>query len=535
MAIFNNMSITNKGQVLYAKAQAGQELHFTKMMVGSGKIDSRNPATLTTLIEPKFDVGIQEITPNTELKTATISGTINNSGVTEATYICEIGLFAQDPDEGEILYAYGTAGQYGDYYAPASMGPFSWNYQINAAIGNSSNVTIELSNLTYDYGVFNTNTNFLKLTGGNQKEINQNIDTLIANLYKLSEGTVYPVNASGTNDYTGIITGLKEYKEPLGLAVKIPNNSTGACTININGLGAKAILKANGNAVTNLNANSIYTMRYNGTNFILQGEGGSGNATAADILAGKTASTDAGDIIGEAPNNGAINAALNAGQSKVIPKGYTEGGTITANSLASQTQATAGAGDILSGKDAYVNGKKVTGNIPNRGEYQYAGGFGEGGDYYAMNHIPWGFYPNYGDGWAPEIRFPKDSLRNYLGVHAHKIVSGQQIAGVWGSATAVDLLVTGTLPNIGMGSSASVNLPFTPRVVFATFYNGYGGASGYSSIVYSNNFPHLDNNNSGNWGQYGIVRITFSGTTMIVNNASSRNFVCAGFRWCAIQ
>ena len=59
MAIFNNMSITNKGQVLYAKAQAGQELHFTKMMVGSGKIDSRNPATLTTLIEPKFDVGIQ--------------------------------------------------------------------------------------------------------------------------------------------------------------------------------------------------------------------------------------------------------------------------------------------------------------------------------------------------------------------------------------------------------------------------------------------------------------------------------------------
>ncbi|WP_435522077.1 hypothetical protein, partial [Clostridium neonatale] len=110
MAIFNNMSITNKGQVLYAKAQAGQELHFTKMMVGSGNLDTRNPATLTALIKPKFDVGIQEITPNTELKTATISGTISNSGVTEATYICEIGLFAEDPDEGEILYAYGTAG-----------------------------------------------------------------------------------------------------------------------------------------------------------------------------------------------------------------------------------------------------------------------------------------------------------------------------------------------------------------------------------------------------------------------------------------
>ena len=33
---FSNMSITNKGQVLYAKAQAGQELHFTKIIVSYG-------------------------------------------------------------------------------------------------------------------------------------------------------------------------------------------------------------------------------------------------------------------------------------------------------------------------------------------------------------------------------------------------------------------------------------------------------------------------------------------------------------------
>lgn len=406
MAIFNNMSITNKGQVLYAKAQAGQELHFTKMMVGSGNLDTRNPAILTALIEPKFDVGIQEITPNTELKTATISGTINNSGVTEATYICEIGLFAQDPDEGEILYAYGTAGQYGDYYAPASMGPFSWNYQINAAIGNAANVTIELSNLTNDYGVFNTNTTFLRLTGGNQKEINKSIDTFIDNLYKLSEGTVYPVNASGTNDYTGIITGLKEYKEPLALAVKIPNDSTGACTININGLGAKAILKANGNTVTNLKANSIYTMRYNGTNFILQGEGGSGNATAADILAGKTASTDAGDIVGTMPNRGSLDKVLSLNETFNLLAGYYSGG-------------------------------RVTQNIPNRGESQNAGGFGEGGDYYSMNNIPYGYYPQSNNGWAPEIRISKDTVRNHLGITADKIVSGQSIAGVAGNAKTI--------------------------------------------------------------------------------------------------
>lgn len=182
MAIFNNMAITNKGQALYAKAQAGLELHFTKIMVGSGQLETRNPMTLTELIEPKFDIGIQSITPNTELKTATISGTINNSEVTEAVYICEIGLFADDPDEGEILYAYGSAGTYGDYYAPATQGAYSWNYQINAAIGNAANVTVELSNLAYDYGVISTNSTLVKITGGNQKEINKSIDSALQNL-----------------------------------------------------------------------------------------------------------------------------------------------------------------------------------------------------------------------------------------------------------------------------------------------------------------------------------------------------------------
>lgn len=183
MAIFNNMSITNKGQALYAKVQAGIELKFTKMMVGSGDIDARNPATLLDLIEPKYTVGIQNMVPNTEAKTALISGTIDNRDMTEAVYICEIGLYAQDPDEGEILYAYGTAGKYGDYYAPASRGPFTWNYQINAAIGNAANISIILSNLSYDYGISNTNTTFLVISGATQKELNKSIDT---NLNKIN-------------------------------------------------------------------------------------------------------------------------------------------------------------------------------------------------------------------------------------------------------------------------------------------------------------------------------------------------------------
>ena len=55
---------------------------------------------------------------------------------------------------------------------------------------------------------------------------------------------------------------------------------------------------------------------------------------------------------------------LNCGDVYTIPKGYHDGtGTVVANSLASQTQATATASDIASGKTAWVNGNKVTGKL----------------------------------------------------------------------------------------------------------------------------------------------------------------------------
>lgn len=327
MAIFNNMSITTKGQVLYAKAQAGTELKFTKMMVGSGQIENRNPATLVSLIEPKFSIGIQSITPNTELKTATISATINNSEVTEATYICEIGLYAQDPDDGEILYAYGSAGTYGDYYAPASQGAYSWNYQINAAIGNAANVTIELSNLVYDYAVINSNTTFILLSGGNQKEINKNIDK------KLSEMMYEKAGGTETALTLTIQTPLKDgcWKKFIASG----DNNGKATTIN-----GKPFYKICSTNPPNLKENRPYEVYYNltGDCFFLKASA-TGTTSADKVLAGETFSTeDDTDLIGTMPNRGVYtnkNFTLN-GQIN-LPKGYYESINI------SQSIATKGA------------------------------------------------------------------------------------------------------------------------------------------------------------------------------------------------
>jgi len=73
-----------------------------------------------------------------------------------------------------------------------------------------------------------------------------------------------------TNPFTSLPTGLK-------ITFKCNADSSGNTTLNIDGLGAKSIKNSNGENVTELKNGGIYTVVYDGTNFIQQGEGGVGS------------------------------------------------------------------------------------------------------------------------------------------------------------------------------------------------------------------------------------------------------------------
>jgi hypothetical protein len=83
------------------------------------------------------------------------------------------------------------------------------------------------------------------------------------------------------------------YYEGMAIAVKINADNTGASTINANTLGAKTIKAPDGTdlSANDLKTDSIYSLRYNGTNFILQGKGGvvlTGDAAIGDVRLNKT-------------------------------------------------------------------------------------------------------------------------------------------------------------------------------------------------------------------------------------------------------
>lgn len=180
----------------------------------------------------------------------------------------------------------------------------------------------------------------------NRTEFNNILDVIDQNAATKEEVTTHkndyvkhPGIATTTNNGNAYVVTLdpapSTYENGMGLVLTINADSTGACTVNVNRLGAKPIKKANGNAVTNLKKNGVYTLRYSTAQsaFILQGEGGSGNATASDILSGKTASTDNGDIVGTMVNQGAI-TIKSSFNDQSIPSGYHNGnGKVTAFSF----------------------------------------------------------------------------------------------------------------------------------------------------------------------------------------------------------
>ena len=135
----------------------------------------------------------------------------------------------------------------------------------------------------------------------------------------------YGVATGSANKYeVSLDAPFDSYVEGMALAVKINVQNTGSSTINVNGLGAKYIRKANGNNVSsgNLKAGSVYTLRYNGTNFILQGEGGGGNAQPTDVLSGKTFANDDGEKTGTMPNRGSIGTITPSTSQKNYSSGY---------------------------------------------------------------------------------------------------------------------------------------------------------------------------------------------------------------------
>lgn len=144
MADFGGMVLTTKGLNLLAKAQTGAALVINRVAAGAGVwADGTNAEAVTALVAEHLTVPIQSIKVLGD-GTVKITVVISNSGLTEGFIFRELGVFATDPDLGEILYAVAYAGDRYDYL-PASATVVEKILDIYVVVGGTKNVTATIS------------------------------------------------------------------------------------------------------------------------------------------------------------------------------------------------------------------------------------------------------------------------------------------------------------------------------------------------------------------------------------------------------
>lgn len=103
MNVWSNVVITDKGLALLAKLTQGNSLIITKAVAGTGFVSPDMLGQQTDVTEPKQELKFLNAyyPKNGECALPVL---LTNEGLKEGYKVTQIGLFAMDKDEGEILY-----------------------------------------------------------------------------------------------------------------------------------------------------------------------------------------------------------------------------------------------------------------------------------------------------------------------------------------------------------------------------------------------------------------------------------------------
>lgn len=146
MAEFTKLLVTDKGSALVIKGlQENAAIRFTRLAVSSRKYQEEEIKELASLEDIRQQGDISEI--DTESSSSIrLRVALPNTDLTEGYYIRTVGLYANDPDEGEILYGVSRETSAGGCYMPPYNHQIvsSLYFHVSVAVGSSENVQLEV-------------------------------------------------------------------------------------------------------------------------------------------------------------------------------------------------------------------------------------------------------------------------------------------------------------------------------------------------------------------------------------------------------
>lgn len=146
MAEFGQLIITDKGSNLIMKTiNSNEKICFTGLATSLRRYHDGELKSLSALGDIIQRSGISGIDIESN-STIMIHAVIQNTELTDGYYIKTIGLYADDPDEGEILYAVSVDTSDGGCYVPSYNNRTISNlyFNLSVAVGNSENVQLQI-------------------------------------------------------------------------------------------------------------------------------------------------------------------------------------------------------------------------------------------------------------------------------------------------------------------------------------------------------------------------------------------------------
>lgn len=451
--------VTNKGKELITKLIEGSEtINFTRIKTSIHDYSSDNLEDLTDIEEVKQESLISSVekTDNTVVE---VIAMINNNALQEGYYIKTIGLYAKDSNDNEILYGVSVAGKYADYM-PAYGGKTvsSISYKLITKVDNAEQVNIEINpaaipTITQINELKQVVIEFKDLTDEHIKSHIISQEGSHGLKYDEDESKLkYKKNGVWEDIPTGqqAETKINEHKEKSILSEE------GAHDFKYDESSQKFKYKKDGtwNDI-NTSGNTQGLEEHTKTN-VTSEEGSHGLRYHDNKLQHYNKDSQSWEnVTQDVLVTGLTASVLKVGTTAVIKTESEELKRVTGTFT---NDANAVASDIISGKTAYVNGNKVTGNIATRTGTISISNPSISGNNLVTPTIPNGYYNN------AKISFNRNNL------YPESIKAGTNLYGVVGTftndatATASDIVRGKTV--YVRGSKITGNLNTIPSIIF---------------------------------------------------------------------
>ncbi len=143
MNVWENTVLTDKGHSLLAKLIEGHTLDITRAETGSGYVTPGLLAKQESVSEPQQAVVFHPVSYPKTGKCA-LPCSLTNDNVTTGYLATQLGVYANDPDEGEILFfiAQGPSGKGTEVPSASEMPGYSAEWTFYLQYGQADGVTV---------------------------------------------------------------------------------------------------------------------------------------------------------------------------------------------------------------------------------------------------------------------------------------------------------------------------------------------------------------------------------------------------------